>query len=270
MTMTAPPPPGARQTRPAFRRFWLVVGIVVAVATVAYGALLVASLIARGERTRGDRFAAEGITRVDVRIGSGSIHVTGAETDTIRVRAEITEGLFGMRYRAVHRGDRVEVRAECPGFLGVWCSADLAIEVPRGMALDLHSDNGSISLDGTASTSLVTSDNGDIRLTGVAGKLEVDTDNGTVIGERLDTRSFQAHSDNGDFRLGFATAPSRIDVTTDNGDVELGLPEGAYALDVKTDNGSVRTPIRTDPASRRSVRVHTDNGDVTVRYTGNR
>jgi hypothetical protein len=268
--MTAPPPPGAREARPALRRFWLVVGTVVAVATVAYGALLVASLISRGERTRSDRFPAEGITAVDVRIGGGAIRVTGADTDAIRVRAEITEGVFGMRYRAERREGRIQVRADCPPILGIWCSADLTIEVPRGMPLGLHSNNGSISLEGTEGPALVSSDNGDIRLTAVTGKLEVDTDNGTVTGERLGTPSLRAHSDNGDFRLGFTAAPDRIDVTTDNGDVDMGLPDGAYALEVKTDNGSVRTPIRTDPGSSRSIRVHTDNGDVTLRYVGSR
>ncbi len=237
---------------------------------IAYGALLVTSLISKGDRTRTDRFAAEGIRTVDARIANGSVRVTGSDTNEVVVRADITEGLFRMRYSTETRGNRLEVRAHCPPVVSTWCTADLTIEVPRSMVVELHSSNGSIGVDEVDGRVLVSSDNGDIRLSALTGDVDVDTDNGTVTGTRLAPVSLKGHSDNGDLRLDFSRPPRLVDVTTDNGTVELGLPDTAYALAVTTDNGSVRTPIRTDPASRYSVTVHSDNGDVTVRYSGDR
>lgn len=246
------------------------VGAVVAVITIAYGALLVASLISKGERVRTDHFAAASLRGVDARIPNGSVRVTGTETDEVVVRADITEGLFRMRYRTEVRGGLLEVRAHCPIFVSAWCSADLTIEVPRSMALELHSSNGSLAVEGVDARVAVSSNNGDIRLSAVSGEVSIDTDNGTVSGDRLAPSTLRGHSDNGDLRLDLARPARFVDLTTDNGTIELGLPDASYALQVATDNGSVRTPIRTDPASRYAVTVRSHNGDVTVRYSGNR
>jgi hypothetical protein len=272
--------------RNGVRRFWIIIGGIAAAATVLYGGLLVASLIAHGQHTRTDRFEATGVTTLAVDIGNGRVHVVGSDDDVVSVRARISEGLFPMEYEPARVGDRVDVRSNCPLFINVWCSVDLEISVPESLSEEVRTnkgrqsaeghdgpatfstDNGDVSLIELGGTVKVDTDNGDIRMDRLSGAVQVRTDNGTVTTTGTTSDRFDSQSDNGDMELEFASSPRQLTVTTSNGEVDVRLPDEdvAYALDVSTDNGTVRTPIRTDPRSERSLRARSSNGDITVHY----
>jgi hypothetical protein len=67
--------------------------------------------------------------------------------------------------------------------------------------------------------------------------------------------------------LSFSAPPGSVDASTDSGDIEVVLPKDATDYRVESDPaGSVR--VRTDPESRRVLRLTTASGDIIVRYPG--
>jgi hypothetical protein len=264
-----PPRPPARppQRTPAtVRVLWKVFAGVLVAAALVWGPYSVVTLLAHEERVETSSYPAAGIGAVDVAGSSGSIRVTGADIDTIVVRAEISDGLRATGESQVVRDGTLLLRSTCPNFGSDFCRVDYEIRVPRGVELRLDGDNGSIHVTGTSGPITADADNGSIRLTGVSGALEVATDNGRVEGTQLRSQQVSADADNGRVQLEFATAPTTVVATGNNGRVEVVVPPDgtAYRVDVRTDNGSEDISVPTDPTSERSITVRTDNGSASV------
>jgi hypothetical protein len=248
------------------RVLWKVFAGVLVVAALVWGPYSVVTLLAHEERVETSSYPAAGISVVDVAGASGSIEVTGADIDTIEVRAEISDGLRATGESQVVRGATLQLRSTCPVFGSDFCSVDYEIRVPRAVELRLDGDNGSIEVTGTSGPISADGDNGSIRLTAVSGPLQVATDNGRVEGTQLRSQQVSADTDNGRLQLEFATAPMTVLATGNNGRVGVVVPPDgtAYRVDVRTDDGSEDVSVPTDPTSARSITVRTDNGSASV------
>lgn len=163
-------------------------------------------------------------------------------------------------------GGTLTLRVECDAVVGN-CDARHEVRVPRGTAVTVRADNGTVSADGFTSALTVRTGNGDVAVRDARGPLDLYTDNGTLRVERAASDAVTARSDNGDVHLGLRGAPRRVEGRSSNGNVVVELPAaaGPYAVDAGSDNGEVASEVPRDPGSPRSVTAFSENGDVRVR-----
>ena len=272
---SGPPQPGPvsvaarspRRTPRGVRALWKVFAAVLVVAGIVWGAYNVAVLLAHETREENESFPAAGLSAIVVDNSAGSVRVVATDGDTVEVRAEISEGLRATGESREVVGDVLELRGTCPNYGSDWCRVRYEIQAPRSLALTIDADNGSVDLSGFTGTVDVDSDNGSIEVRGLSGSLDLSTDNGRIEGTALRSPTVIADSDNGRVTLEFAAPPTMVEATSDNGSVEVVVPNDgeAYAVDLSTDNGTPTVAIPTNPASPRSLRLATNNGDVTAR-----
>ena len=135
-----------------------------------------------------------------------------------------------------------------------WWSVGYRISVPARNDLDLHSQNGGISIAGVSGRLEFETTNGGVTLRNVGGDVHGRTRNGGV--------NVELHGDrwNG----------SGLDVETTNGGVTLALPSGYNAeLEARTHNGGFRTDypitITGDLSMRRGISTTLGSGGPPVR-----
>ncbi|MGW7360392.1 DUF4097 family beta strand repeat-containing protein [Streptomyces sp. NPDC054802] len=147
------------------------------------------------------------------------------------------------------------------------CVAQHTVKVPRGTAVTVDDDNGSVRASGFDTALTLRSDNGSVTVTDSSGALELDSENGSVVAERVTGKSVVARSDNGSVRLELAAVPDLVETASDNGSVEIRLPAAGapYAVDARSDNGDVDVAVPTAPGSGHVVKAVSDNGKVVVR-----
>ena len=167
--------------------------------------------------------------QVQVQVGGGRVYATGPETD----------------------------RRE-------WWSVSYRINVPGRNDLDLHANNGGITIVGVNGNMRFDTTNGGVKLQDIGGRVNGETRNGglnvSLSGNRWDGEG--------------------LDVETSNGGVTLNLPEDYNAeLETRTVNGGLRIDfpitVQGELTSRRGisttlgaggplVRVRTTNGGVNI------
>ncbi|GAA3489681.1 MULTISPECIES: DUF4097 family beta strand repeat-containing protein [Streptomyces] len=162
------------------------------------------------------------------------------------------------------RGDTLDLKVKCSG-IATNCQARHSVKVPRGVTVNVESDNGRVEAAGFTTDMAVTTDNGEIAVKDMSGRLNLKTSNGEIVGERLAARSVTARTDNGTVEMGFAATPDLVDGGSDNGSIRLTLPKATYKVDVETGNGEARVDVPKAETSSHVVKLRTDNGEVTVR-----
>ena len=111
-------------------------------------------------------------------------------------------------------------------------------------SLSLRSNNGSISVSGTltvAEDAAFQTDNGSVNVSGVsaAGDLTLRTSNGSMRAENISADSLEARSSNGSLRLTDIAAADSLTAKTNNGAVELLGDITAKMLTVSTSAGDI-------------------------------
>ncbi|MEW2635993.1 DUF4097 family beta strand repeat-containing protein [Streptomyces sp. NPDC048389] len=157
------------------------------------------------------------------------------------------------------------LKVKCDAIAGD-CVALHTVKVPRGTAVTVDDDNGSVRASGFATALKLRSDNGSVTVTDSSGALELDSENGSVVAERVTGKNIVATSDNGSVRLELAGVPDLVETASDNGRVEIRLPAAGapYAVDARSDNGGVDVAVPTDAGSSHVVKAVSDNGEVVV------
>ena len=240
--------------------------------------------------------------RVDA---DGDVTVERAEGDAVRVRArkrahgntELDE--FALRSRVDDGALHLATRK--PNVVGIGGgSVDLEVSLPPTVAVDrVVTDDGSVTLRGTSGDATVETGDGDVVATGLAGDLDASTDDGDVTVERVDG-TVTARTGDGDVTV---RAPGTVgDLRTVDGGLVADAPavDGSVALrsrdgdvtvalggsldatvDATTGDGSVTAAgfdavqAATDTHVAGTVgdgtdelRIHTDDGDVTLTSMG--
>ncbi|HET6861233.1 MAG TPA: DUF4097 family beta strand repeat-containing protein [Streptomyces sp.] len=145
------------------------------------------------------------------------------------------------------------------------CDAWHRIKVPRGVAVTVVNDNGSVKATGFDTALKLRSDNGEVRVDDSSGALELKSDNGRVVAQGISAKKVTADSENGAVRLGFTAVPDLVDTSSDNGGIVIDLPRTAYAVTTRSDNGDVKVGVPRDDSSTHVVKARSDNGEVTLR-----
>lgn len=164
---------------------------------------------------------------------------------TLRVRGPAASGRDGIQIGVIYS----------PG-------AKLRVALPKSVALDIRSGDGSITVEDVSGTVTMRSgdgsivglrvsgdvrastDDGSIRLREAAGKVDVETQDGSVVVNGTFT-ALRAKTGDGSVRIA-AEKGSAIEsdwlIDTEDGSVEVRLPEGVSAVvDAATSDGSIRS-----------------------------
>ncbi|MFF8727589.1 DUF4097 family beta strand repeat-containing protein [Streptomyces sp. NPDC015171] len=159
--------------------------------------------------------------------------------------------------------DRLELRVHCDGVFAD-CSARHRIEVPRGVAVKVASDDGSVRVRGFRDAVGVDAGDGAVRVTDSSGPLDLHADDGSVRAE-VSSRRVRASTADGSLDLELSGPPDLVDARSDDGSVTVTLPGGRYRVSAGTDDGSVSVSVPRDDTSPHRVSAHSADGKVTVR-----
>ncbi len=263
--MARPEPP--RRTPAGVRFLWKLFAAILVLGTITWGPYQLVTLLAHEERVEEQTFPAAGLATLQVGGSSGSITITGSDTESVHVRAEISDGLRHTGESREVVGDTLQLHNTCPNFGSDWCHVNYEISVPRRLAVVVNSDDGSVDLSGTTGPVNIQTDNGAVDLADLTGDVRVASDNGRVTAARLRSQTATADTDNGRLTLEFAVAPTNVVATADNGRITVVVPndDTAYRVETETDSGSENVSVPTDGASTRTITARTDNGSITIR-----
>jgi hypothetical protein len=273
------------RTLSAGRRILLVVGGVVALALIGWGALMLVGLLGRTTSEREVTLTpTAGRLRIDV---NGDIRIDAGTGSDVRIVERMRYGLRKPRVTEDVTADGVVIRARCPWYDSN-CSVNAVLTVPANLSVDAHSSGGDITASGLAGSAqldssgggivasgltgsvVLRSSGGDITASGLSGSARLDSSGGGVRATGLRTAQVEARSSGGDVELSFDSAPDRVTADSSGGGVRIGLPrvEAGYHVDADSSGGGTRIEVPTDPASRRIIEAHSSGGDVRLETAG--
>jgi hypothetical protein len=160
-------------------------------------------------------------------------------------------------------GNRLVLRVHCTGFIAD-CAARHRIEVPRGVAVEVEDDDGSVRARGFRDALDIRTQDGSVHVTDSTGPLDLRTDDGSVRAE-VSSRQVTARTEDGSVRLELGAVPGLVDTRSDDGSVTVALPRATYRVTARTDDGSVDVSVPRSDSSAHVVHARTADGEVTVR-----
>ena len=235
-------------SRPS-RTAWLLGGSLFSVAAIGFGTLNLVDLVAHAQSHVHREFAGT-VRTLDVDTDGGTIRIEGTDGATATIDANVSQGLRRGHHDEQLQGDRLVVRATCPGFLSQWCGVDYTIRVPRDVAV------------------VATSSDSSIVVTGIDGDVELHSSDGGVTAG--DLRSPTRHR-----VLRRRPRAAHLRHRTDAGPRHLErrrrdrrrarharfLPGRGVVIGRRHGRR-----VRTDPSGTRVIDAHSSDGRVTVRY----
>ena len=203
--------------------------------TIVFIALCVASAgaLSAFETTKTLRLPTQGILRLDIRAGAGSLTVTGREGLTaIEVKAEVVAPDVRDKDMEEYIRARVELTLEKRGdaavlvgrihdngrlfHFGDSARVDLTVTVPKTMALDLDDGSGGMVVEDISAGVRIEDGSGAIRVARVAGKVRIVDGSGEVVVERVEG-TLEIDDGSGGLEVSDVTG----DVTIDDGSGEV-------------------------------------------------
>jgi len=267
------PPPGAmapapepRRTPAGVRVLWKLFAGLFVLGALLWAPYQVVTLLAHEEREENESFPAAGLTTLEVDGSAGSVTIVTAETDTVDVRADISEGLRKTGESRQVVDGTLELHSTCPNIGSDWCRVDYEVTMPRDLAVVVRNGNGHVSVTGTDGTVTIDNDNGSVELDDLTGAVRASTDNGRVEATRLRSQAVDASADNGRVTLTFVAPPTSVVASSDNGRIDITVPDDgtAYRVTTETDNGHSDVKVPRDDASEHTITARTDNGGIAI------
>lgn len=190
------------------------------------------------------------------RIDADGWPITG-DPDTFAVALDqgavlLSEGLWDLRSIAEYRGRKPEITVEQAGG-GVQIGGDCRARASCTLTFMLEARAGAPGSVALQSGTVSLAD-------GWAASVELALGAVTLDGDGLQGETLDGTADQLDATLGFAAAPTRVDLVAGAGTVELAVPAGSYALDLQGD--VTVTGVTDDPAGP-MLRVHAGTVVVT-------
>jgi len=265
-TQTPQPAPAPYRTPAPVRLALFAVAAVVGVLLVAAGTISLLDLAAR--HTTEELHSYTGVRALDIDDAS-DVRLTSAPAGSeLEVRSHITAGLSNPETEVRRRDGTLTLSASCPQLFGGTCDVDYEIAVPAGTAVDVDASAGDVTAEDLTSSVPIEleSSAGDITVTDVsAPELRLGSSAGDLDASGVRAAVVRADSSAGDVSLSLRTAPDRVDIESSAGDVDLVLPDETYRIDASASAGDVDDrEVRTDPDSRRLVRVRSSAGDIRI------
>lgn len=250
-TMIRQAPAQPADSRPARVNGWVVLGVLLGLVTIGWGAYNLISLLAHAETDQHRSMPSAGVHAVRVSTNDGSIVLTtGPAGSDIVVDDRLSEGLHAPTSKIEIIDGRASITGHCSAWSQYWCSVSYRVQVPAGVAVELVTDNGDVTVDG------------------VSGSLTVRTDLGKIQATHLTAAVVDTGADVGATKLEFDRPPEQVTARTDVGSITVVVPadETVYAVELANDIGSKSNEVRHDSTSSRRISARADVGSVTVRY----
>jgi len=202
-------------------------------------------------------FTINGTADLRVEVDDGRVTLTGSDAKRIEVRVTATGwqiGPDGVQVLDRQAGDRVELDVRVPHHMGLFSmgnrSIRVEIRVPNGALANVHTHDGSITVEGLRGALKVKTGDGHIEATRVDGTLDASTGDGSIrVRGRLDALALRSGDGSIEAELNSGSKMSSAwDIGTGDGHVTLHLPKDFAAdLDAHTGDGGVEVnfPITT-------------------------
>jgi Putative adhesin len=265
-SLPAPPGPASPRTDAGVRTSLRVLAVGLSLLAVGWGALTVASLLARVTVQSSATY--EGVHAVDLDLAFESVQIVGvADATSVTMDRSYTWSLSKPSVGQRRDGDRLVITSSGCGFNpGLSCSGKVDLVVPEGTTVRVRTGNSGLTLrDLTGDIDAGTS-NGSVQASNLSGQVDLGSSNGAIEASALRSDRVNAHTSNGSVRLSFDVAPTAATAGSSNGSVEVLVPRGGppYRVTATTSNGTRDVAVPTDPSSLRTIEAHTSNGSVRV------
>jgi hypothetical protein len=248
---------------PESRTLVTVVGTILG-ALVLVGLFLLLAVAMRDTRVETQVVELDGSAQVVLQATNADVRLVPGDGKDLRVRAEVDESLLSTDFELRRSGDAIAIAADCITWLSPGCGADVTVEVPDGVPVELTTTSGKAEVRDLDTDVLVRTGDGDVVVGGKLATVAVTTDSGSVTSRDLDAVELKVTTDSGDVQVAMVEQPYALAVTTDSGDVEATVPDGERTYQVKTrsDDGDVTSDLEDDPEGEGLVSLRTDSGDV--------
>jgi hypothetical protein len=262
--LPAPAGPPPRNGTGALR----ILAVVVALLLVAYGAAVLASLLARETRTSTDTF--DGITSIELDTSFESVDVLGSDGGSVDVDRRWTWSMKEPSVRTRQIGDRLVVSSSCPFSPGMPCTGHVRLMVPSDVAVLGGSSDAHLLLSDLTGPLDVHNSDGGVELRDVTGRLRLSTSDGSVRAEGVTSDEVSVDTSDGSVQLSFAEPPTTVRASTSDGSLEILVPKDgtAYAVTVSVSDGSQQVDVPTNSDASRRIIVHTSDGSVRILPAG--
>ena len=212
-------------------------------------------------RTLSDAATVDGtITAIEIDDNDGGVFVRGVEGAT-GISLERT-----VRYRGdreIDESHSVDGDTLVLGGCGRNCSVTYTLDVPAGLDVSGHTENGEVDLTLVHDVDVETS-NGRITLDGVTGTIRAATSNGRIEGSGLGgDGGIDVSSSTGAIDLRVDVAQD-VEARTSNGSIDLVVPDASYRVDAETSNGNQDIAVPNDDSGEFTLDLSTSNGSITV------
>jgi hypothetical protein len=266
MAVTTEPAP--YRTPRALRTGLLVVGSVIALLFVFWGAVSLLQLGMKNTTTEVRTY--RDVTALVVEDDS-DIRITSAPAGApLEVRARVTESLVAPERRAQRNADgALQLSSSCsPELFSGYCGVDYEIAVPAGTAIQADTSAGDITLRDVRSTvpTELHSSAGDITVVGATTPaLRLSTDAGDIRASGVRSDEVAADTSAGDIEASLLGLAKRLDVRSSAGDIAIVVPDAVYRLETRTSAGDIDDQeIQTSPNASRRITAVTSAGDIRI------
>jgi Putative adhesin len=267
------------------RRPLITIGSLITIIFLAYGSLMIVTLISRNKTSSSVRF--EGVKSVKLRLGAGSIKLIGTDATTVTGTRAVVRSLRKPTFSEKLIDDGVlEISTSCAALFNLNCSVDYDLRVPSSVSITGSSSGGEITVSGTDGNITVSSSGGGIATNQTSGNLVLDSSGGGIRAAKSSgslelsssgggirvtqstSGAVRADSSGGGVRLEFDREPVSVTADSSGGGVSVVVPRSAVAYNVSASSsgGGENVEVKTDPDSDRRIKVNSSGGGVSVRY----
>ena len=240
---------------------------------------LIAGTLSAFETTKTLELNAQGIRRLDIRSGAGSLTVTGREgLAAIEVKAEVVAPHTRDKDAEEFLRDRVDLTLEKRGDVAVLVGRireerrifhfddgariDLTVMVPKALALDIDDGSGGIVVEDLAAGLRVEDGSGEIRVSRVAGEVMIEDGSGDIAVENIEG---SLEIDDGSGGIEVSDVTGNVSVDDGSGEIVIRRIGGTVTVDDGSggiDIDDVEKDIRLIDVGSGSVRISGEKGRV--------
>jgi hypothetical protein len=211
----------------------------------------------------------EAPARLVVRIDAGDLTVAPGPAGRVGEQRTLTWKSHPPVITESFARGTLTITSRCPAGQPAACSADVALSVPRGVAVHARVASGDVAVSGLRGAVSLAAAHGGLRLSRLSGPLQLSSASGGIVGEALTAAQVSARVTAGDISLAFAAVPEQVSAASNAGDVSIDVPRraGGYRVRAATLAGDRTVSVRQDPAATGSIVATSNAGDVAVAYS---
>jgi DUF4097 and DUF4098 domain-containing protein YvlB len=251
------------------RRPIIVLGSLVAIATIAYGGLTAISFMSH-HKARTDLSLPGDVTTIALNLDSGDVVLIGDSPGKITGVRTVESGLTRPKFSEIRTGNTLKLSGSCPNTIlpALNCNVRYELHVPPNVTVSGSNSGGNIRTESTGGPVNVDSSGGDVTVVDPIGDVDARSSGGNVTVLRARGGTVTADSSGGNVTVTFIGSPTKVNVSSSAGNVTVRLPhdDTSYNVDASSSGGSSNVEVRTDPASTKHIKADSSGGDVTITY----